>query len=99
MSGISRLRSCWLLKLLLNPDLRLNYTDQLRATIDTTPESSGSVDFVGVVLQLAWVPLKTLWLSSGDQNLTDNRHSEFQSDYVVDTGTERSVYAQLKLEF
>jgi iron complex outermembrane receptor protein len=81
-------------------DLWMQYVSSLDSTTLSATRDDSIGEYTSVNARFAWLPKKNIELSLVGRNLFDNRHPEFVGEYyILRSEVERSLYAQVKVEF
>ena len=96
----STLRSIHDIKESITFDLWMQYVSSLDSTTLSATRDDSIDKYTSVNARFAWLPKKNFELSLVGRNLFDNRHPEFVGEYyILRSEVERSLYAQVKVEF
>ncbi|MBQ0727901.1 MAG: TonB-dependent receptor [Thalassolituus oleivorans] len=94
------LRSIHDIKESMTFDLWMQYVSSLDSTTLSATRDDSIGEYTSVNARFAWLPKKNIELSLVGRNLFDNRHPEFVGEYyILRSEVERSLYAQVKVEF
>jgi len=81
-------------------DLTMQYVSSLDSTTLSATRDDSIGEYTSVNARFAWWPKKNIELSLVGRNLFDNRQPEFVGEYyILRSEVERSLYAQVKVEF
>ena len=81
-------------------DIWGQHVSSLESTTLSATRKDSIENYTSVNARFAWLPKQNIELSLVGRNLFDNRHPEFIGEYyILRSEVERSLYAQVKVEF